>query len=92
MLAFQPKFTSFDESIIFLGVPSGLELSHEILPLKPTTFATNSVNSRIEISSPVPILMCETVFETCLVNIFSSKLILFAEYFFGKHHKIIKIT
>ena len=38
----------------FLGVPSGFEESHFILPLNPISFEINSANPLILISSPLP--------------------------------------
>src|SRR5207248_10635588 len=39
------------------GVPSGFERSHVKSPRKPTTSRINSANSRMEMSSPQPILI-----------------------------------
>src|SRR4051794_35287347 len=54
----QPDFASFVTSSSFCGVPSGLEVSHVVRPLKPTVSATTSAIALIVASLPVPTLTC----------------------------------
>ena len=57
VFAFQPNDSIFDTSSSLRGVPSGFERSQARSPSKPTTPQINSANSRIVMSSPVPMLM-----------------------------------
>src|SRR5262249_33855237 len=41
-------------SMLLRGCPFGIDVSHVILPQNPTTSATSSASSRIEISFPAP--------------------------------------
>ena len=55
------KFFNFDTSISLRGVPSGLDVSQVIRPVKPVASAIISATSRIETSSPVPTLMWDNI-------------------------------
>ena len=52
----QPSDLTFVTSRTLRGVPSGFDESQAISPLKPASSATNSANSLIVRSSPLPIL------------------------------------
>ena len=55
---FHPNCPNLDESINFLGVPSGRDASNINSPSNPTTSQMISANDFIETSWPVPTLMC----------------------------------
>ena len=54
VLGFHPNFLILDMSNNFLGIPSGLEVSNSIFPLKPTISLINLTKSFMEISTPRP--------------------------------------
>ena len=53
----QPNFFNFEMLSFFLGVPSGLDLSKTMSPLKPTMSLIKDANSLIVTSLLVPILI-----------------------------------
>ena len=53
-----PKLFNFDTSSNFLGVPSGLDLSHKISPLKSQILEIRFATSFMEISFPDPTFKC----------------------------------
>ena len=56
IFALHPKLLNLEISICFLGVPSGLDSSHKIFPLKPVACAIFVDKFLIDISKPVPTL------------------------------------